>query len=101
MKQNVHTPLTDEYLQALEGMQEAGPAPFFYTRLRARMEKGNESAGSFSLRPMLAIAALAIVLLLNTIAIIQQQETKHQPMNNTSSVEDFTKEFDFNTGANY
>jgi hypothetical protein len=101
MKQSLHTPLTDEYLQALEGMKPAEQDHFFYTRLKARMEAVQKTPESFSLKPVLAIAALAIVLLLNTMAIIQQKETKKQPMNNTTSTEYFNKEFDFNTGANY
>ncbi len=101
MKQNVHTPLTDEYLQALEGMQAAEPDHFFYTRLRARMEAAQKTGSSFLLKPVLAIAALAVVLLLNTMAIIQQKETNKQPLHNTSPVEDFNKEFDINTGTNY
>jgi hypothetical protein len=104
MKQALHTPLTDEYLQSLQGLQPAEPDPYFYTRLRARMEKAAAPSGSFLLRPVLAVAALSIVLLVNTFTILQQKNSKQQPeepVGNTATIEDFTREFNINTGANY
>jgi hypothetical protein len=101
MKKLLPTPLTDQYLQALEGMQAAKPDHFFYTRLRARMDAAQKPADRVWLRHALAIGVLAIVLVLNTMAIMQQKETKKQLLNNTSPVEDFTAEFDMNTGVNY
>jgi hypothetical protein len=101
MKQSLHTPLTDEYLQSLQGIQPTETDPYFYTRLRARMEKGQEPAGSFLLKPVLAVAALSIVLLLNTLTILQQKTSTPQPVNSTETIDDFSREFNITEGNNY
>ncbi len=50
---------------------------FFYTRLKARMEKGFEPVGSKSwvLRPVYAMAALVVVILVNAAVIYNGQST--------------------------
>lgn len=61
----------EEILNSLDGCQRAGAPDFFYTRLKAKMEKGMEpsTARSWVLRPVYAVAALLIVLLINAVVI--------------------------------
>lgn len=72
----------DEVLNSLEGIQRAKAPAFFYTRLRGRMERELENTGGplvrLLTRPALALSLAAIILILNTTAIMemwQQEET--------------------------
>jgi hypothetical protein len=61
-----HTPLVDEHLQSLQGMQEAGTDDFFYTRLKARLEKDRSQQGwSFPLKPAWVVGSLVLLLAVN------------------------------------
>ena len=67
------TPLVDEHLQSLQGMQEAGTDDFFYTRLKARMEKNLPQQGwGFPLKPVWMIGTLVMLLTVNGIMFTQQ-----------------------------
>lgn len=55
----------DDLLGKLERLTPAEPAPFFYTRVRARLERNQQSASSWILRPAYAIAGLTLLVLLN------------------------------------
>lgn len=64
-------------LESLQGIQRAQPLPYFYTRLRARMERGKEwgaVAGLIS-RPAYAIAMICAVLFINTWIVIRNDKT--------------------------
>lgn len=63
----------EEVLGSLDGIQKAVMPDFFYTRLNARMEKELEPATkkSWVLRPVFALAALAVVLLINAVVILK------------------------------
>ena len=72
MKKN-STPLVDEHLQSLKGMQEAGTDEFFYTRLKARMEKNKlEQGWSFPLKPAWVIGSLVLLLAVNGFMLSQR-----------------------------
>ncbi len=65
-KKYTKTPLVDEYLQSISGMKPAETDPFFYTRLKAKMEKNliaNQPQSNF--KWAFAICALAIFLMVN------------------------------------
>lgn len=72
----------EEILNSLDGCQRAGAPDFFYTRLKAKMEKRMEPSTSQSwvFRPVYAVAALLVVLLINAVVIFSS--------NNNSSFED-------------
>jgi hypothetical protein len=58
-------------LQSLEGLKPAEPAPFFYTRLQARMEKKKGMKVSWRWEPAYAYAFLGVVIFLNVLTIYQ------------------------------
>ena len=67
------TALVDEHLQSLQGMQEAGTDDFFYTRLKARMEKNLPQQGwGFPLKPVWVVGTLVLLLAVNGIMLTQQ-----------------------------
>ena len=71
----------EEALGSLDGMQRAKAPAFFYTRLKARLEKeleyGNSPLVRLLTRPALALSIGIIVLVLNTTVIMQLW--KHDP----------------------
>jgi hypothetical protein len=102
MNKKISTPLTDSYLQSIEGMQPAELPPFFYTRLKAKMEQAVAGRPSLMARPALAIALLGLVLALNTAALIQQRSAKPAKAvgNSNTPFDSFASEFNL-TGSNY
>jgi hypothetical protein len=62
-------------LNSLDGIQRAAPAPYFFARLTARLEKNEknvwENLGSFISRPAIAFATVCIILLLNILALFK------------------------------
>ncbi len=64
----------DEILNSLDGCTQATVPDFFYTRLKARMAKEATPAAkkSWMLRPAFAFAGMAIILLINVLAVFNQ-----------------------------
>ena len=77
--------MIDDILNSLDGCTQATAPDFFYTRLKARMEKEVAPATrtSWMLRPAYAFAGMAIILLINVLAVFNQPATE----DNTVSVE--------------
>jgi len=70
MKQDDHIDRkVEEALASLNGIRRAEPAPFFHTRLMARMERVNDLGMdrfvSFISRPVFVIAATLLFMMLN------------------------------------
>lgn len=65
----------DQILDGLDGIERAKAPAFFYTRLKARMERDLENSGGplirLLTRPALALTLVAIVLIINATAILQ------------------------------
>ena len=63
-------------LDSLDGIQRAEPRPYFYTRLTARLQANDrtiwETMGSFLARPVVAVAGLCFILILNAFILIRQ-----------------------------
>lgn len=94
------TPLVDEHLQILQGMQEVGTDDFFYTRLKARMEKENSQQGwSFPLKPVWVVGTLALLLAVNGFMLSQQSKTTSTV--STSSLQSFAESYDQTISSSY
>ena len=75
MKKDLHD-ILDQHLSFIEDMQEVGPDPFFYTRLKARMEKENTNGSwEFPLKPVWVIGVLVMLLAANGILIVQESKS--------------------------
>jgi len=74
----------EDILGSLDGSAKATAPDFFYTRLKARMEKGLEQATpkSWLLRPAFALTVLAGVLLINAAVIFQKNTDKETATTN-------------------
>ena len=86
----------NEVLGSLDGIQRAKAPAFFYTRLKARLEREFDNAGPLVrllTKPALALSFAAIILLLNTAVIMQlwqQDSTMTTTDNSTVVVADYT-----------
>lgn len=71
--------LIEETLNSLDGVQRAEPRPFFFTRLQQKLENRNknlwEILGVFITRPVVAIAGVVLLLILNISLIITKDES--------------------------
>jgi len=65
-------------MESIEGISKAGPRPFFYSRLHARMHRSTKNIWDelvvFLARPAVALAIILLVIFVNTTAILQEQE---------------------------
>ena len=90
------TALVDEHLQSVQAMQEVETDDFFYTRLKARMEKENGAQTlSFPLKPVWVVGTLVVLLALNGFMLSQQFKTKEtKATSGTSSLQNFAASYD-------
>ena len=92
----------EEILGSLDGMQRSTAPDFFYTRLKARMEKGYESATpkSWILRPAYALSALLVIVLVNAAVILGRTETKQTNFAETDTLQSIAAEYRLNDNDN-
>ena len=95
------TPLADNYLKLAESLPQQETEDFFYTRLRARMEKTveNKTGWNFSLRPALLIGLLALLLFMNGFLFTRQD--KSQPETSGSELQTFATSYDLTITTPY
>jgi hypothetical protein len=73
-------------LDSLDGIQRAEPQPYFYTRVIGRLQRNEktvwETMGSFMARPVVAVAGLCLILVLNAVILLRQdtQTTTSSPV---------------------
>lgn len=77
----------DDILNSLDGIQRAKAPDFFYSRLKARMERQllPEKNAGWVLRPVYAIIALFVVLLINAAVLMRDSQ---EPSSNLASTTD-------------
>lgn len=91
------TPLVDEHLQSLSGMQEATTDDFFYTRLMARMERNNpDTTWNFPLKPVWIVGTLFVLLAFNGYMLLQENRGSRQSTAaiNSSPLQQFASSYD-------
>lgn len=89
----------EEVLNSLDGIQRATTPDFFYTRLKARMEKGYEPVAQkpWIFKPVYAVAALLLVLIINAAVIFKNSETKSGSSNpEIESLQSIAAEYNLN-----
>ena len=97
-----HTPLVDEHLQSLQGMQEAGTDDFFYTRLKARLEKDRSQQGwSFPLKPAWVVGSLVLLLAVNGFMLSQKFKTGKTQKPTSSTLQGFAESYDQTIVSSY
>jgi TRAP-type mannitol/chloroaromatic compound transport system permease small subunit len=93
MQKNDHQ-LLEDHLKILVKLKEVEADDFFYTRLKANMERSLEKTGwVFFLRPSVMIGSLCLVLLVNGI-FLQQKFKKTNINSNTTDIQIFAYSYD-------
>ena len=82
----------DDTLLSIEGIQRATPAPFFFTRLQARLQTSVTVWEKITLlinRPAVAFATISFVLVINAFAFLWQQSQAVEQSAIPSAAADF------------
>ncbi|MES1198191.1 MAG: hypothetical protein ABUL41_02835 [Chitinophagaceae bacterium] len=92
----------EEILESLDSNQRAMAPDFFYTRLVARMQRESEKGLSKTgfLRPVYAIAALSIVLLINISVILKTEKVAEYKISDTEETQSIAAEYSLNDNSN-
>jgi len=93
----------EDLLGSLDHSQRAEAPAFFYTRLKARMEREllKNAKSSLILRPVYALSALALLLLLNAVVILQKDEVNANTVNENENVQSIAAEYSLNDNTIY
>ncbi len=89
----------EEILGSFDNVQRAPAPDFFYTRLKSRMEKEIlQPAGKRPrvLRPVFALAALVLVLLINAAVILKGNAGTETTTGDTDTSQYFAAEYNLN-----
>ena len=89
----------EEALNSLDGCKRATAPDFFYTRLRARMEREltKKTSRNWVLRPVYIVSALFLVLAINVFVLLSgQNETTAAADNNESFQQSIAAEYNLN-----
>jgi len=66
----------EEIMNSLDGIRRAEPAPWFFTRVQARLSRNDRSVwshiGAFLSRPVVAAGGLLVIVLLNGVLLLNQ-----------------------------
>ncbi|MEJ0103019.1 MAG: hypothetical protein WDO19_10865 [Bacteroidota bacterium] len=94
----------EETLNSLDGIQQASAGPFFYTRLKARLEQTEKSVldaiSSFISRPAMVFATICVVLLLNMIVLFRKQPTEMIPSSADQNEQTLNNAYDVASSTN-
>jgi uncharacterized membrane protein YdfJ with MMPL/SSD domain len=77
----------EEIMRSFDAIQKASPAPFFFTRLEARMQNQKsiwEQISSFVAKPMVAFACICLIIMINAAVIFSSSNSKN-PVDEQSS----------------
>ena len=89
----------EKTMQSLDGITTAEPQPFFYTRLKVRMENAQAAMPPqmrWVLKPAYLFSTLAIIILLNIVSAMNYSKSTNQN-SDEQSIEGFAKEYGFDS----
>lgn len=93
----------DEVLNSLDNVQRATAPDFFYTRLKARMEKelvAQSRKKSWVLRPVYILGVLLVVLAVNAAIIFKGSSSETSP-SDTETMQSIASEYRINSNLTY
>jgi hypothetical protein len=94
----------EEILNSLDGNPRALAPDFFYTRLKARMQKeqGGASNKSWVLRPAFALTAVVLVLIVNAAILLKKGEKEsNNPLADSEKFQSIASEYSLNDNLVY
>lgn len=69
----------EDTLHSIDGIEKASPGTFFFTRLEARMNREKnawEKIASFVARPVVALASICLVIMINAAVVFSSSDAK-------------------------
>lgn len=84
----------EKALGAFEGIERAEPNPFFYARLKARMENAQEVLPPrirWVMKPSVVFSSLAVIIVLNVVSVVNY--SRHNQKQEKQSIEKFASEY--------
>ena len=96
MQENLNKKIEDA-MSSLDGIKQASPDPFFFTRLEARMQKeigAWDKISSFVAKPIIAFACICLVIMINAAVIFSSADTQkanNSPSNELATVDEYTQ----------
>jgi hypothetical protein len=95
----------NDSLESFEGIQRAEPAPWFFTRVKAKLEREKhniwETTGSYMARPAIAIAGILFILCVNAFILFEKDTTESTPAYTIQNTEEQIILAANNTGYDY
>ena len=93
----------EKTLLSLDGISRAEANHFLFTRIKARMQRQSpwEKVTSFISRPVIAIAALVIVMAINGWAVFGVDDTTASQTNESVASSDIADEYNLFANTNY
>lgn len=101
MKKNIPTPLVDEYLQSLQGIKEIETDPFFYTRLKARMERETAAELKVPLKPVWLVTILTFFVFINSFFLVKEMKQGLETSSQGTSMQNFASSYDLSVSTPY
>ncbi len=102
MMNNEQNDKLEDILNSLDGCSRAEAPGFFYTRLKARMEKeaGTTVSRPWILRPVFAVATLVLVLMINAFVLLQRNtKSAAQAAGDTDIMQSIASEYRLNENS--
>ena len=90
------TYLADEYLDFAASVPPSETDTFFYTRLKARMQRSfaKQQGTLYLVRPRLMVGALSILLVVNSLLFVSMKES--HPVQTGNELQTFATSYDLN-----
>lgn len=99
-KKYTNTPLVDEHLEALKGMEEAATDEFFYTRLKARMQNDlMKDSWGFPLKPSWLLGLLVLFLFTNSLFLVTNIKESKQSSSQNASLQNFASGYNLSVST--
>lgn len=96
MQENLNKKVEDA-MCSLDGLKQASPDPFFFTRLEARMQRERgawDKISSFVAKPIVAFACICLVITINAVVIFSttdSQKAINSQSNELATVDEYTQ----------
>ncbi len=92
--------IVDEHLESIDSSRQPSTDDFFYTRLKAKMERGYDTA-PLLMRPSWVVAGLTLLLALNIFMLSNRSANNSGADYGSSSQEKFEKDYGFTISTTY
>ncbi|MEO6253597.1 MAG: hypothetical protein ABIO79_09840 [Ferruginibacter sp.] len=105
MKNKISTERVERIMRSLDSMHKAAAPDFFYTRLKGKMQAGEDNKTFFILRPAFITAVLSLFLVINVFSLLEINKASKQQSaavpQSAAGIESFATAYNMNTGSVY